>query len=86
MDHFDPQNGVSDGLTQQQLLETLGIKSGGWGDYRQWGAILSHRQACVRYLRNSLFALLEDPAMTRRRLKLEFTTIAKTVEEKGPPD
>ena len=82
MDHFDPENGVSDGLTQQQLLETLGIKSGGWGDYRQWGAILSHR----RYLRNSLFALLEAPAMTRGRLKREFATIAKRVEERGPPD
>jgi hypothetical protein len=86
MEH-EPENGVSQGLTQKQLLEALGVVgSSGWGDLRTWGAVYSHRQACVRYLRDAIVKLLDDPALTRRRLRAALTELAKQVEEHGPPD
>ena len=56
------------------------------GDLRAWGAVYSHRQACVRYLRDAIVKLLDDPALTRRRLRAALTELAKQVEEHGPPD
>jgi hypothetical protein len=82
----DPENGVSNGLTQKQLLEALGVGGSGWGDLRAWGAVYSHRQACVRFLRDAIVKLLDDPTMTRRRLRAALAELAKQVEEHGPPD
>jgi hypothetical protein len=82
----EPENGVSNGLTQKQLLEALGITSAGWGDARVWAAVYSHRRACVRYLRDAVLGLLQDPTLTRRRLRAELAQLAQQVEEWGPPD
>jgi hypothetical protein len=40
----------------------------------------------VRYLRDAVVKLLDDPTMTRRRLQAALTELAKQVEEHGPPD
>jgi len=53
----DPENGVSNGFTQAQLLEAVGVGQGSCGDVRVWGAVYSHRQAWVRYLRDALMRL-----------------------------
>jgi hypothetical protein len=84
--HADAENGVSNGFTQAQLLEAIGAGGSSWGDMRIWGAVYSHRQACVRYLRDAVLKLLDDPTMTRRRLRAALTELAKQVEEHGPPD
>ena len=76
MEH-EPENGVSQGLTQKQLLEALGVVgSSGWGDLRSWGAVYSHRQACVRYLRDAVLKLVDDPTLTQRRLRAALTELA----------
>jgi hypothetical protein len=67
-------------------LKELGITSAAWGDHRQWGVIHSHRQACLRYLRNCLFALLDDPKMAPGRLKQKSGATAKQIEEHGPAE
>jgi len=82
---MQPENRVSNGLSQAQLLEAIGAGSGSWGDVRIWGAVYSHRQACVRYLRDAVMRLLDDPTMTRRRLRAQLVALAKEVEEHGPP-
>jgi hypothetical protein len=74
-----------DGLTQAQLLDAIGISNNAWGDARLWGAIYSHRQACVRYLRDYVLWKLEDPSTTRSSLKRLVIAQAKRVEEWGPP-
>jgi len=72
------------GRTQAELLEALGITNGAWGDLRSWGVVYSHRQACVRYLRDAMLQLIADPEMTRRRLRGELVRLAREVEEHGP--
>jgi hypothetical protein len=40
----------------------------------------------VRYIRDAIWRLLDDPAMTRRRMRREIEALVKRVEEKGPPE
>lgn len=70
----------SHGLSQEQMLEILKPRE----NMRIWGAVYSHRQACVRYIRDAVFAMLDDPSMTRSRLKRELADIVKRVEEHRP--
>jgi hypothetical protein len=70
----------SRGVSQRALLELLG---NAWESSRLWGAIYSHRQACLRYVRDELWQLLDDPGMTRRRMRREIEALIKRVEEKA---
>jgi hypothetical protein len=72
-----------DGLTQAQLEEIIKPQSSYEG-MRVWGALFSHRQACVRFLRDRVFEMLEDPKMTRSRLKHELADVVRVIEERGP--
>lgn len=74
---------ANNGLNQAQLLAIINPS---WENARVWGAVYSHRQACVRYLRDRVLSMLEDPAMTRSRLRRELLALAKQVEELGPPE
>jgi hypothetical protein len=71
------------GYSQQQLLEVI---EPALENARVWGAVYSHRQACVRYFRDELWQLLDDPSTTRRRLRPEIEALAKRIEERGPPE
>jgi hypothetical protein len=77
------QTPASRGVSQQALLELLG---NAWESPRLWGAIYSHRQACLRYVRDQLWQMLDDPGMTRRRMRREIEALIKRVEEQGPPE
>ena len=77
------QTPASRGVSQQELLKLLG---NAWESPRLWGAIYSHRQACLRYVRDQLWQLLDEPGMTRRRMRREIDAFIKRVEEKGPPE
>jgi hypothetical protein len=57
-----------------------------WENARVWGAVYSHRQNCVRYLRDFVLAKLDDPLTTRSSLKQELIALARQVEERGPPE
>ncbi len=71
------------GLSQAQLLEVIHPV---WQNARVWGAVYSHRQNCVRYLRDFVLAKLDDPATTRSSLKHELVELARQIEERGPPE
>ena len=85
---MQPENGVSNGFTQDQLLKAIGVGAGtgSWGNVRIWSAVYSHRRACVRYLRDAVMLLLDDPTMTRRRLRARLVGLAREIEEHGPPN
>jgi hypothetical protein len=70
-------------MSQRQLLEVINPT---WDNARVWGAVYSHRQACVRYFRDELWQLLDDPGTTRRRMRREIEALAKRIEERGPPE
>jgi hypothetical protein len=73
------------GRTQAELLDALGVSKAARGNNRTWGVVYSHRQACVRYLHHALLRLLDDPDMTRGKLRVELERLCKQVEEHGPP-
>jgi hypothetical protein len=52
---------------------------------RVHGAVYEHRLACARYIRTELWKLLDDPGMTRGKLRRELARLCKQVEEHGPP-
>jgi hypothetical protein len=39
----------------------------------------------VPYFRDALWQMLDDPSMTRRRMRREIEALAKRLEEHGPP-
>ena len=69
------------GLTQAELQRDIG---GAWDTPKVWGAIYSHRQACVRTIRDAMWHLLDDPKMTRRQFKRDMEALIKRIEERGP--
>lgn len=77
-------NKTSEGYTQQQLLDVFHAIDGGYADMRAWGAVYSHRQACMRLFRDTVFEMLADPAMSRSKMRLEVARVAKQIEEWGP--
>jgi hypothetical protein len=87
MAYFEPENGVSNGLSQQELLDAIGLGdgTGKWGNPHIWGCVYSHRQACIRYLRDYVLWKVDEPRMTRSMLKRLVIAEAKRVEEWGPP-
>ena len=71
------------GFMQQQLFDDLHLNTTFEGS-RIWGAIYAHRQACILFLRDSIFELLDDPATTRLTLRRDLEALTKKIEEHGP--
>jgi hypothetical protein len=72
----------ADGLTTGEL-RALADKLGIAERSQLWSAAVFHRQACVRFIKRRVFEWLDDPAMTRGRLKRELAALVTQVEEKG---
>lgn len=72
------------GYTQREMLDTLMEVHGGYDYARAWGACVSHRQACVRLLRDVIFEMLDDPTTTRATLRREVEDAVREIEERGP--
>jgi hypothetical protein len=69
------------GISQQQFMEQ--IPKDIYNRTVIFSAMYSHRLACVRLIRDTVYAMLADPAMTRSRLKRELADVCKQVEEHG---
>ena len=83
LERMSDDAGESKGLNQKQLLEVIDPS---WENARVWGAVYSHRMACIRYLRDFVLSKVDDPATTRSALKRELVALAREIEEHGPPD
>jgi hypothetical protein len=71
------------GLSQAEIEAVIKPRQA-WEGTRVWGAVFSHRQACVRLLRDAVCMMLADPAITRAELRRRMVAIAKQIERKGP--
>ncbi len=80
-----PENGSASygGITQAELYQVLDDEECA---PRVSGAVYEHRLACARYIRAELWKLLDDPGMTRRKLRGQIDFLCKQVEEHGPPN
>ena len=69
-------------MTQKKLFEVLHHDAPIWA--RIWGAIYAHRQLCVWTIRDTVYEMLDDPEMTRSKMRREVADVVKQVEEWGP--
>lgn len=49
-----------------------------------WGFALLHRSECIEAARAEVERLLDDPTMTRQRMKAALTIAFKRIGESGP--
>ena len=68
-------------VTQDELVAKMKET---WGSWQLWAPMYNHRKTCVRYLRDEVYKRLDDPTMTRGRMKRELDAIFERVEGFGP--
>lgn len=79
-----PMTTEPDDCTQDWLIERIKGATGTYHWALIWGAVYSHRQASVRLFRDTVFEMLDDPTMTRSKMRREVAMVAKQIEEHGP--
>ncbi len=49
-----------------------------------WAAIMKHRVDCLDAVEARVHAMLDDPAMTRRKMRGEIADLLEALKEHGP--
>lgn len=49
-----------------------------------WPAIMKHREDCLGAVDRTVQAMLDDPAMTRKRMRVELRAFLQTMKDRGP--
>lgn len=68
-------------FTQAQFEETLPRDV--YDKAQIYAAMVHHRRACVRLIRDTVLEMLADPAMTRGKLRRELAEVCAWVEQHG---